>query len=226
MFLYVYPFHWGLCMCMFYYYILTMNIKHVLVAKKQEMTRIWVDAKQVPVTLVKVCDQEVIRYKVEETDGYNAMVLWVWKKKKKSSRGNEREVYDRVVEFHVWLDTVDNLPIWSSCDIHAFSDISSVRIVWRSKGKGFQWVMKRHNFGWWPATHGSKFHRAWWSTGNRKPRRTIRWRKMAWHMGDEKITLRSVPLLDIWQKNNETFLVLKGSIPGARNSYVDVVAVA
>lgn len=62
------------------------------------------------------------------------------------------------------------------------ANAETVRVVGRSKGKGFAGVMKRHNFAGGPESHGSKFHRAGGSTGNRKPRRTIRGRKMAGHM--------------------------------------------
>ena len=186
------------------------------------MTRIWQGDKQIPVTLIKLVDQEVVRYKTIEKDWYSAVVVGIWKKELKKEKG-QKIAYTMVKEFHVDASFADQYPVGSSLTWDMLKDVTNLRIVSRSKGKWFQWVMKRHNFAGWPATHGSKFHRAWWSTGNRKPRRTIRWWKMAGHMGDENITLRSVPLVDVWTHWDDTFAVMKGSVPGAYNSFVQLL---
>jgi large subunit ribosomal protein L3 len=108
-------------------------------------------------------------------------------------------------------------------DITLLEGVETIRLSGVSQGKGFQWVMKRHNFRGGPATHGSKFHRAGWSTGNRKPRRTHKGHPMAGRMWGEVITLRTLPVVGIldvaWQK----MIALKWSIPGAYASLVRVV---
>ena len=84
-----------------------------------------------------------------------------------------------------------------------------MRVVAISKGKGFQGGIKRHNMAGGPESHGSKFHRALGSTGNRKPRRTNKNQPMAGHMGDERKTLRSVPVVELLEVNGEKLIALK-----------------
>lgn len=78
--------------------------------------------------------------------------------------------------------------------------------------------MKRWNFHGGPASHGSKFHRALGSIGNRKPRRTKLGKKMHGHMGLDKITLKEVPLVLV--NKDLRVIAVKGPVPGARNSLV------
>ena len=199
-----------------------LKVAGAIIGIKQEMTRVWKDDKQVPVTLIKIENQEVIRYKTLENAWYSAVVVGLWKKEMNKEKG-QKVSWKLVKEFHVDPGFAEAHPVWSLITADILSDVESVRVFSRSKGKWFQWVMKRHNFAGGPATHGSKFHRTWWSTGNRKPRRTIRGWKMAGHMGDENVTLRSVPVLDIWTNDGDTYVVMKGSIPGAYNSYVQLL---
>lgn len=188
-----------------------------LIVRKQEMTRVWHDDKLLPATLVKVCPQEVVRYKTVEKDGYSAAVVGVDKKEK-----NGKVSYGYMCELPVDDAFVASHAVGSSLTVADLAEIEDVRIVGISKGKGFAWVMKRHNFAGWPATHGSKFHRAGGSTGNRKPRRTIRWWKMAGRMGGDRVTLKHVTLLDTMSHEWSDIIILKGSIPGAYNDYVQV----
>ncbi len=192
-----------------------MIVKWWLLVKKQEMTRIWDEDKMVPVTLLKIPKQTVLRHKTQEKDGYNAVVIWADQKKK--------GWFGASFEIKVTEEGLATYPIWSEMTWDIFEGAATVRVTGTSKGKWFQWGMKRHNFGWWPETHWSKFHRALGSTGNRKPRRTLMGQKMAWHMGDETITLKSVPVVEIATYNEENFLVLKGSVPGAYHTYLEVL---
>jgi large subunit ribosomal protein L3 len=123
------------------------------------MTRIWVGDKQVPATLVKLCDQEIIRYKTPEKDGYSAMVVGVGKQITNKKKG-QKVKWNLVTEFLVDPSFAEQYPVGSSFTAADLADVSSLRVVARSKGKGFQGVMKRHNFAGGPETHGSKFHRA------------------------------------------------------------------
>ena len=198
-----------------------MQTKWWLIVQKQEMTRLWVDDKMVPVTLVKVCKQEIVRYKTQEKDGYTAMVVGVDKKESNKEKGQTIS-YKYMCEFHVDPSLESTYTSGSTLKIDMLWESESVRVTGTSKWKGFQWVMRRYNFGWGPASHGSKFHRAWGSTGNRKPRRTIRGWKMAWHMGSDRVTLRSVPVVDIWEHEWEEYLALKWSLPGAYNGYLEL----
>ena len=97
-----------------------------------------------------------------------------------------------------------------------FIDISSISI-----GKGFAGVMKRHNFGGLRASHGvSISHRSHGSTGqNQDPGRVFKGKKMAGRMGARKVTKQDLKIIDIDQNNNN-LLIVKGSVPGKKNSVV------
>ena len=191
-----------------------------LIVEKQEMTRVWVDGNMTPVTLVKVLPQQVVRKKTTERDWYDAIVVWVNKKDSATKWSNG---YAYMCEYRMDASAVDAFSDWQALTESLLADVSTVRVEWVSKWKWFQWWMKRYNFGGWPATHGSKFHRALWSTGNRKPRRTHKWKKMAWHMWSEKITLKSVGVVDTMNIDWEMFLLMKGSVPGAYHGYLKLV---
>jgi large subunit ribosomal protein L3 len=88
-----------------------------------------------------------------------------------------------------------------------------------SKGKGFQGEMRRHNFSGGPASHGSKFHRERGSSGmNTTPHHTLKGRRMAGRMGYDKKTIQNLQLVRIDKEKN--CLLIKGAIPGTRNSTV------
>jgi large subunit ribosomal protein L3 len=196
-----------------------------LLAHKLEMTRIvkWNDF--VPVTLLKVPSLKVVAIKKEETDGYNALVIWIlkdWKEwslkeGKKSLSFNE---FSNIKELSLNKDEATKYNVWDDVTLESLEWVETVNIVSFSKWKWFAWAMKRHNFHGWLKTHGSKFHRALGSIGNRKPTRTHKGKKMHGHMWNAKINLRDVPV-ELLNKDLSVF-GLRGPVPGARNSLVIV----
>ena len=106
--------------------------------------------------------------------------------------------------------------------LEVFKDQKFVDITSRTIGKGFAGSMKRHNFGGGRASHGNSVsHRAHGSTGNNQdPGRVFKGKKMAGHMGSKKVTIQNLQVVDIDKKNN--LLIIKGSIPGARQSVVSI----
>jgi large subunit ribosomal protein L3 len=193
-----------------------------LVVKKQEMTRVWVDDKFVPVTIVKIVPQEIVRYKNEEKDGYTAVVVGVEKKEKDVKKG-KKIVYKDTVEFKVDLDYVQNNQVGKAFDVDMIEWVVSVDVVGISKGKWFQGMVKRCNVKGMPATHGHKFTRTGGSKGNRKPRRTLKWHPHAGHMWMDRITVKDVKVLDIVKTNGEQLIALKGSLPGSYNGTLKIV---
>jgi large subunit ribosomal protein L3 len=96
-----------------------------------------------------------------------------------------------------------------------------VKITARSKGRGFAGAMKRWNFGGGPAAHGSKFHRAPGSVGNRTwPGRVIPGKRLPGHFGDETVSVRNVKIVDVLPEQNA--LLVKGPVPGGRNTFVKI----
>ena len=97
-----------------------------------------------------------------------------------------------------------------------------VKVSGTSKGKGFQGVVKRHGFHGGPKTHGQKNrHRAPGSIGATAPQRVIKGKKMAGHMGVERVTLKNVRIAEV--KPEEKLVLVKGAVPGARGSRVELV---
>jgi large subunit ribosomal protein L3 len=102
-------------------------------------------------------------------------------------------------------------------DLSSMDGVQTVEVKWTSKWKWYQWAMKRFHLQGGPETHGSKFHRHIWSMWNRKPRRTMKNHPHAGHMWDEAITLKHVQIIDSMKRDNEQILLVKWSLPGARN---------
>lgn len=193
-----------------------MHTKWGLVVAKKEMTRLWIDGKMVPVTMVEILPQKIVRYKTVEKDGYQAAVIGVDEVETKKEKG-QKLAYDMQAEFDVDDAYVASHEAGSVLDLSSMDGVQSVEVKWTSKWKWYQWAMKRFHLQGGPETHGSKFHRHIWSMWNRKPRRTMKNHPHAGHMWDETITLKHVEIIDCMKRDNEEILLVKGSLPGARN---------
>lgn len=193
-----------------------MHTKWGLVVAKKEMTRLWIDGKMVPVTMVEILPQKIVRYKTVEKDGYQAAVIGVGEVETKKEKG-QKLAYDMQAEFDVDDAYVASHEAWTTLDLSSMDGVQTVEVKWTSKWKWYQWAMKRFHLQWGPETHGSKFHRHIWSMGNRKPRRTMKNHPHAGHMWDETITLKHVQIIDSMKRDNEQILLVKWSLPGARN---------
>lgn len=195
-----------------------------IIATKLEMTRVVKDEKLVPITLLEVPELRVIWFKTLENDGYDAVIVWVliewssaeiaeWKKTLKKSS------FKKIKEFPVTDEEKENFKVGESISLDLL-EWKEVTLQWVSKWKWFTWAMKKHNFHWGPASHGSKFHRALGSIGNRKPTRTHKGKKMHGHHGDKVVSLKGVPV-ELVNKDINVIWV-RGWVPGWRNSYVHI----
>ena len=185
-----------------------------LLCLKQDMTSLLIDNAMQAVTLLKFLpDQEIIRLKTEEKDGYNAIVIWAGKKEK-----DWKVEYKYIKEFKV--DSLDGYNVWDKISTEILNNVEKVTIKARTKGKGFQWVVKRFGFAGWPETHGSKFHRHPWGIGNRKPRRVNKNHPLPGHMGYVNVTVKNVKVIGTHKIWDDDIIVVKGSVPGARNSLI------
>jgi len=206
-----------------------MKNRFGLIAKKVGNSSFFSDnGNQIPVTIVKVEDCFVSGIKTIEKDGYSAVQLASIDKSDKIKKINkpQRKIFTSLdispkkilKEFRV---DNDSLPKLGTCfnvnhfEKNQYVDVSGVTI-----GKGFAGVMKRHNFSGLRASHGvSISHRSGGSTGqNQEPGRVFKGKKMAGHMGAKQATKQNLKLIDIDEENN--LLVIKGSIPGKKNSIV------
>lgn len=193
------------------------NTKGGLVVSKQEMTKMWIDDKFVAVTLVKLLPQEILRFKTNEKDGYIAAVVGVEKKDLNKEKG-QKTAYGMVAEFLVDDAFISAHQAGEILDTTLFDGVATISVTGQSKGKGFQGMVKRCNIKGGSATHGHKFTRSGGSKGNRKPRRTMKGHPHAGHMGSEQKTIKRIPLLKVIERGDEKLMVVKGSLPGARNS--------
>ena len=186
------------------------------------------DGKNTHVTVLKVDECIVASVKTSDKDGYDAVQLASVETNKDISHINkpQRKMFSSinikpkkiVKEFRVDNDNI--LEVGSKLDVSHFKvdqfvDASSISI-----GKGFAGVMKRHNFGGLRASHGvSISHRSHGSTGqNQDPGRVFKGKKMAGRMGNKKVTKQNLKVIDIDSENN--LLMVKGSVPGKKNSIV------
>ena len=197
-----------------------------IIATKLEMTRVVKGERLVPITLLQIPELRVIWFKTLEKDGYDAIIIWVLKKwaSVELAEGKStlnKELFVKIKEFPVTQEEKQNYQIGGNVSLDALEWDVKVTIEGISKWKWFAWAMKKHNFHGGPATHGSKFHRALGSIGNRKPKRTHRGKKMHGHHWDVKITTRGVPVELVNKEINVIWV--RGGVPGGRNSYVNII---
>lgn len=194
-----------------------------IIATKLEMTRVIKDDKFIPITLLKIPTLKVVGFKTLERDGYDAMIVWVVKTETELAEGKvtlNKSAFSKIEEFPLVDGDTEK---YKTGDVIPASVLEGVTVELQgtSKGKGFTGAMKKHNFHGWPASHGSKFHRALGSIGNRKPTRTHKGKKMHGHHGDVTVTLKKIPVELV---NTDMSVVgVRGGVPGARNSFVKVI---
>lgn len=197
-----------------------------LIGKKVGMTQVFDEfGVLTPVTVVKVEENVVIANKSIEKDGYTAVVLGSIDKKEKNTTkpvaGQFKEGITpkrKVVEVR---DFDKECAVGDVLGVELIEGVEFVDVIGTSKGKGFQGVMKRHNFGGGRSTHGSKFHRANGSTGMAAyPSKVIKGTKMAGRMGGERKTVQNLQVVKI--DTERQILLIKGAVPGTKDSFVIV----
>ena len=198
-----------------------------LLARKEGMTRIFTeDGRQLPVTVLKIEDCQVVGLRTVEKNGYNAVVVGAEKAKikraSKQMRGhyavNKIEPKKKVVEFRVAEENLAEMG--AEFGANHFLEGQKVDVCATSKGKGFQGGIKRHNFGGMRATHGvSVSHRALGSTGQcQDPGKVFKGKKMAGQMGNKRITTQNLEIAGLDLEDN--LLLVKGAVPGPRSGWV------
>lgn len=199
-----------------------------ILGKKLGMTQVFAaDGRRIAVTVVEAGPCVVVQKKTIETDGYNALQVGFQAKSaartNKPMMGHFKKVgqgaFNHLKEVNV--ENIDDFRLGDqiTCDIFSPGDIVDVTGV--SKGKGFQGVIKRWNFAGGRSTHGSMFHRAPGSIGaSAWPSRVFKGKKMAGQMGNKRVTTQSLQIVEI--RPEENLLLIKGAIPGPKNSLVAI----
>lgn len=199
-----------------------------LVGRKVGMTRIFTeDGVSIPVTVIEVEANRVTQVKSVETDGYNAIQVTTGAKSQPCDQAGSwplRQSWcrsrSRSVEFR--LNNGETFTVGSELKVDLLADVKMVDVTGTSKGKGFAGTVKRHNFRTQDMTHGNSLsHRVPGSIGqNQTPGRVFKGKKMAGHMGAERVTTQNLELVRVDAERN--LLLIKGAVPGATNGNVIV----
>ncbi|KES15930.1 50S ribosomal protein L3 [Gilliamella apicola] len=199
-----------------------------LIGRKVGMTRIFTEeGVSIPVTVVEVQSNRITQVKTLENDGYQA--IQVTTGSKKASRVNKPEAGHFAkagVEAGrgLWEFRFEEgeYTVGQSINVDIFTDVKKVDVTGTSKGKGFAGVTKRWNFRTQDATHGNSLaHRGHGSIGqNQTPGKVFKGRKMAGHLGNERVTVQNLDIVRVDAERN--LLLIKGAVPGAINSDVIV----
>jgi len=196
-----------------------------IIGHKVGMTRVFSDeGKSTPVTVVSIADNTISQIKTTETDGYNAIQVSTGavksSKVSKPLAGHFAKAGVDAGNFMMEFRTDEAYELGSNLDVNMFEAGQIVDVTGRSKGKGFQGVIKRYNFQMQDATHGNSIsHRAPGSIGQcQTPGRVFKGKKMSGHMGDRNVTTQNLEVVRV--DSDKGLILIKGAVPGAKNSRV------
>ena len=195
-----------------------------ILGRKKGMTEVFTtDGKLIPVTVIEVEDNVVSQVKTKENDGYEAIQLATVEKKE--SRSNKPETghlkkanttpkrfLKEIRDYEGSYNIGDEI----TADLFTVGEI--VDVTGTTKGKGFAGVIKRHNQSRGPMGHGSHYHRRPGSLGTMLPKRVLKGKKLAGHMGVETVTIQNLEIIET--NTNENYILISGNVPGAKNSIV------
>ena len=199
-----------------------------IIGKKIAMTSLFDEnGKNIPCTIIQAGPCVVTQVRTEEKDGYKSVQLGFDDAKEKNTsaalKGHFKKAGTtpkrKLVEFYG--DFVDDLELGKEVNVDLFAEGEYVDVTGVSKGKGFQGVVKRHGFGGvGQATHGQHNRlRAPGSIGaGSDPSRVFKGMRMAGRMGGKNVTVQNLNVVKVDSEQN--LLIVKGAIPGPKNSYV------
>lgn len=201
-----------------------------LFLKKVGMTSVYGDAgEMIPVTVLKMEPWVVTQLKTTEKDGYQAVQIASGPKKavrtSNAERGHLKKAgFENGAQYirEIRQELAGDMKVGSQITIDTFAKGDVVKVTSTSKGKGFAGSVRRYGFAGGPASHGSKFHRQPGSSGNRTwPGRVMPGKRFPGHLGADTVTVNNVKVVDVL--HDENVILVKGPVPGARNSLVKLV---
>ncbi len=209
-----------------------------ILGRKIGMTRYFLDnGKNIPVTVIEAGPCVVTQVKTSERDGYSAIQLAFEDIKARNSSmpmiGHDQKAGSAPKRLHREMRVTDDaaangFELGQTITVSAFEGTAYVDVVGQSKGKGFAGNMKRNNFKGMTATHGTeRKHRTGGSIGSHGTDRghgakIKKGKRMSGHMGDERVTVRSLDVVKIDTERN--LLLVKGPVPGANDGYLYIRA--
>jgi len=198
-----------------------------LLGQKIGMTSVY-DAKGrlCPVTVIAAGENVLLRRLSAQSEGYSAVQVGFGTQKEsrvsKPLLGQFKKAGVAPQRFVREFRLASDLPEGDiNLSVTQFQAGDYVDVIGRSKGKGFQGVMKKHNFHGQGAAHGSKTHRRIGAVGNRStPGRIWKNQGMPGHLGDERVTVQNLQVMQV--RENEKIILISGAVPGPNGSYVVV----
>ena len=198
-----------------------------IIGKKVGMTQVFAeDGALIPVTVIQAGPCLVVQKKTADKDGYDAVQLGLVEKISNrrvtsAMRGHFEKAGAQPLRTLVELPYSGDANVGDRVQVDIFKPGDHIDVVGESKGKGYQGVVKRHNFAGGRATHGSMFHRAPGSIGaSAFPSRVMKGMRMGGRMGGDQVTVKNLRVAKIDVENN--LLYIRGAVPGGRNGLVVV----
>ncbi len=193
-----------------------------LIGKKLGMTQVFAKGGElVPVTVILAGPCTVMQKRTGETDGYSAIQLGFGETKAQRLTKAEREHRKKAGKMASVLREFRGgaeLEVGAEVKVgDLFKEGDLVDVTGVSKGRGYQGVIKRHHFSGFPATHGThEYFRHGGSIGNRThPGRVFKNKRMAGHMGDERVTAQNLAVVAV--RGEDNVLLVRGAVPGGKN---------
>ena len=196
-----------------------------ILGRKIGMTQIFSEeGKLIPVTVVQATPNVVLQVKTNETDGYEAVQVGFETKREKLANKPEMGHVAKaetapkrfVREFR--NVNVTEYQVGQEIKVDTFAEGEVVDVTGKTKGKGFQGVIKRHGQSRGPMAHGSRYHRRPGSMGSIAANRVLKGKKLPGHLGNEQITIQNLMIVDVDTENK--YILVSGNVPGAKNSFV------
>ena len=203
-----------------------------ILGKKIGMTSIFnAEGDLVPVTVIQAGPCKIVSIKDNDKEGYSAVALGFQEEKKEKNitkpvlgqfKKNNLTPFKKVREFKGF--DIANIKIGNEIKVDLFKEGDIIKVRGKSKGKGFQGVMKRHNFGGvGGTTHGQSDRlRAPGSIGaSSYPSRVFKGQRMAGRKGYDNVTVRNLKVIKVIAEDN--LIMVKGAVPGSINSFVELI---
>jgi large subunit ribosomal protein L3 len=200
-----------------------------IIGKKIGMTRVFNEEGQaIPVTIIEAGPCSVVQVKTQDKDGYNAVQIGFEERRRDLfslpllGHFDKAKVEPKRILREIKTDQMGKLKVGQKIKVDVFSAGEKVSVTGISKGLGFQGGVRRYKFHGGPKTHGQSDRlRAPGSIGSSSyPSRVFKGQRMAGRMGGEKVTIRNLEVVGVDGEKN--LLLLKGAVPGKRNSYLMV----
>jgi large subunit ribosomal protein L3 len=200
-----------------------------LIGKKLGMTRYFLEeGRSVPVTLVKMGPCVVVQRKTAEKDGYEAIQVGFEVQEKehrvsKPLRGHFKKAGEKFYRYlgEIRVEKADEYQLGQEIKADVFAIGDTVSVSGRTKGRGFEGVVKRWGFSGGKDTHGTRSHRVPGSIGsNTDPGRVFKGKRLPGRMGFERRTIKNLLVLDV--RPEMDVIAIKGAIPGSKNSILEI----